>query len=127
MIINRPTYLQKLISSRHNGMIKIVTGVRRCGKSFLLSDLYAEWLKSQGVEDDHIININLEDSRNKYLRDPDVLLGHIDSKNHKEYQVFELDSYNHIIAKYDLMKSKGYPNLKPDREYLLYVITEKQG
>ena len=77
MIINRPTYLQKLISSRHNGMIKIVTGVRRCGKSFLLSDLYAEWLKSQGVEDDHIININLEDRRNKYLRDPDVLLGYL--------------------------------------------------
>ena len=51
----------------------------------------------------------------------------IDSKNPKEYQVFELDSYNHIIAKYDLMKSKGYPNLKPDREYLLYVITEEAG
>lgn len=61
-------------------MIKIVTGIRRCGKSFLLSNIYAQWLKEQGVEADHIIDINLEDRRNKALRDPDVLLGYIDSK-----------------------------------------------
>lgn len=50
-----------------------------------------------------------------------------DSKNPKEYQVFELDSSIHIIAKNDLMKTKGYHDLKPDREYLLYVITEEAG
>ena len=50
-----------------------------------------------------------------------------DSNPPKDYQVFELDSSSHIIAKNDLMKSKGYPNLKPDREYLLYVITEEAG
>lgn len=61
-------------------MIKIVTGIRRCGKSFLLSTLYAGWLKKQGVADDHIININLGDRRNKALRDPDNLLAFIDSK-----------------------------------------------
>ena len=61
-------------------MIKIVTGIRRCGKSFLLSILYARWLKEQGVADDHIIDINLEDRRNKALRDPDNLLAFIDSK-----------------------------------------------
>ena len=61
-------------------MIKIVTGIRRCGKSFLLSTIYAGWLKEQGVADDHIININLEDRRNKALRDPDNLLAFIDSK-----------------------------------------------
>lgn len=61
-------------------MIKIVTGIRRCGKSFLLSTLYASWLKEQGVADDHIIDINLEDRRNKSLRDPDNLLAYIDSK-----------------------------------------------
>ncbi|MDE6247327.1 MAG: ATP-binding protein [Muribaculaceae bacterium] len=106
MIINRPTYLQKLISSRHNGMIKIVTGVRRCGKSFLLSDLYAEWLKSQGVEDDHIININLEDRRNKYLRDPDVLLEHIDSKitDEKDYYVM-IDEIQHVPEFEDVLNS----------------------
>ena len=61
-------------------MIKIVTGIRRCGKSFLLSTIYAGWLKEQGVADHHIININLEDRRNKALRDPDNLLAFIDSK-----------------------------------------------
>ena len=61
-------------------MIKIVTGIRRSGKSFLLSTIYAGWLKEQGVADDHIININLEDRRNKALRDPDNLLAFIDSK-----------------------------------------------
>lgn len=80
MIIERPLYLKQLISLRHNGMIKIVTGIRRCGKSFLLSIIYAGWLKKQGVADDHIIEINLEDRRNKALRDPDNLLAYIDSK-----------------------------------------------
>jgi len=80
MIIKRDTYLQKLIALRHDGMIKIITGIRRCGKSFLLSTLYANWLKEQGVDDDHIVNINLEDRRDKTLRDPDMLLNYIDSK-----------------------------------------------
>lgn len=80
MIIQRPHYLNQLIALRHNGLIKIVTGIRRCGKSFLLSTLYAGWLKEQGVSDDHIIDINLEDRRNKSLRDPDNLLAFIDSK-----------------------------------------------
>ncbi|MCM1317751.1 MAG: ATP-binding protein [Bacteroides sp.] len=80
MIIERPYYLNKLISKRHNGMIKIVTGLRRCGKSFLLSTIYSNWLKKQGVASDHIIDINLEDRRNKSLRNPDTLLDYIDSR-----------------------------------------------
>lgn len=80
MIIERNTYLNKLIARRHNGMIKIVTGLRRCGKSFLLSTIYTNWLKDQGINDSHIIDINLEDRRNKKLRDPDELLAYIDSK-----------------------------------------------
>lgn len=80
MIINRDTYLKKLISVQHNGMIKIITGIRRCGKSFLLSTLYASWLKEHGVDAPHIININLEDRRNQSLRDPDRLLEYIDSR-----------------------------------------------
>ena len=80
MTIERNSYLKKLISKRHDGKIKIVTGIRRCGKSFLLSTIYANWLKSQGVDDSHIIIINLEDRRNKQLRDPDALLAFIDSK-----------------------------------------------
>ena len=80
MIIERNTYLQKLIAKRHNGKIKIITGIRRCGKSFLLSTIYAGWLREHGIDNEHIININLEDRRNKSLRDPDELLSYIDSK-----------------------------------------------
>ncbi|MDE5800922.1 MAG: ATP-binding protein [Paramuribaculum sp.] len=60
-------------------MIKIITGVRRCGKSYLLFILFAEWLEAIGVPKDHIIKIDLEDRRNKSLRNPDNLLSYIDS------------------------------------------------
>lgn len=75
--IERNIYLKRLIDSIGNGMIKIVTGVRRSGKSFLLFRLFVEWLQSQGIDDAHIIKVNLEDRLNKQLRDPDVLLNHI--------------------------------------------------
>ena len=75
--IERNIYLKRLVDSIGNGMIKIVTGVRRSGKSFLLFRLFAEWLQSQGIDDAHIIKVNLEDRLNKQLRDPDVLLNHI--------------------------------------------------
>ena len=80
MIIKRDIYLNQLISLRHNGMIKIVTGIRRCGKSFLLSTIYGGWLRDQGIDEAHIIDINLENRRNKALRDPDNLLTYIDSR-----------------------------------------------
>lgn len=60
-------------------MIKIITGVRRCGKSYLLFNLFPEWLKNNGVNEDHIIKLDLENRRNRELRDPDALLEHIDS------------------------------------------------
>lgn len=60
-------------------MIKIITGIRRCGKSYLLFQLFSSWLIEQGVSEDHIIKIDLENRRNKSLRDPDALLAHIDS------------------------------------------------
>lgn len=80
MIIKRDSYLSQLINLRHNGMIKIVTGIRRCGKSFLLDPIFSSWLLAQGVDGNHIIMINLEDRRNKKLRDPDALLEYIDSR-----------------------------------------------
>ncbi len=80
MIFPRPHYLKKLIDCRHNRLIKIITGIRRCGKSFLLFQLYSSWLKDNGIREDHIIKIDLENRRNKSLRDPDALLAFIDSK-----------------------------------------------
>ncbi|MCH5220483.1 MAG: AAA family ATPase [Muribaculaceae bacterium] len=50
-VIKRETYLNKLISSRHNGFIKIITGIRRCGKSYLLTILFSSWLKENGVDE----------------------------------------------------------------------------
>lgn len=72
--------MKYLISCEGNGMIKIITGIRRCGKSFLLFTLYKQHLLERGVMADHIIEVNLEDRRNKKLRDPDALLEYVDSK-----------------------------------------------
>lgn len=80
MNIARPIYLQKLIDRKQNGMIKVITGMRRCGKSFLLFSIFREHLKQSGVDDDHIIAVDLEDRRNKDFRNPDTLLDFIDKK-----------------------------------------------
>ena len=80
MYFRRDLYLQELISAEGNGMIKIITGIRRCGKSFLLFNIFHNHLLGQGVQEDHIIEVNMEDRRNKRLRNPDTLLEYIDSR-----------------------------------------------
>lgn len=84
MEIKRDLYLDKLIRSMHNGMIKVITGIRRCGKSYLLFNIFSDYLKNQGVDNEHIIKIDLEDRRNKKLRNPDALLEYIDVHIAKE-------------------------------------------
>ena len=64
----------------HNGMIKVVTGVRRSGKSYLLLKIFSDYLRSQGVTDDHILQVELDDRKNKALRDPDAFCDWVDSK-----------------------------------------------
>lgn len=106
MIIKRDSYLNKLISLRHNGMIKIITGMRRCGKSFLLSTIYTDWLKEQGVDSDHIIQINLEDRRNQALRNPDRLLEYIDSRIHGDAMHYVMiDEVQHVPEFEDVLNS----------------------
>lgn len=73
MEIKRDHYLNTLISKEHNGLIKVITGMRRCGKSYLLFTLFKEHLLSEGVEADHIIEIAFDAFENKKYRDPDVL------------------------------------------------------
>lgn len=80
MIFERSKYLNELIAGRGNGLVKIITGVRRCGKSFLLFNIWHKWLQNHGIKEDHIIEIQLDDFRNRHLRKPDVLLNYIDSK-----------------------------------------------
>lgn len=87
----RKSYLQKLISADGNGMVKIVTGVRRCGKSYLLFTIFRNYLLSQGVEEDHIIGIDLDDMENAKLHNPENLLGYINNqivKDDKKTYVF---------------------------------------
>lgn len=80
MEIKRDSLLNRLMGLRHNKMIKVITGMRRCGKSYLLFNLFADALMKEGVDEKHIIKVNLEDRRNKTLRDPDKLLEYIDSR-----------------------------------------------
>lgn len=79
MRINRDKYLNELISKMHNKMIKIITGIRRCGKSYLLNEIFYDYLISLGVNEDHIIRISLEDLENEYLTDAYVLNNHVKS------------------------------------------------
>ena len=79
MLFERRYYLNQLQNADGNGMIKIITGICRCGKSFLLFNLFRKSLIERGIHEDHIIQVNLEDRRNKKLRNPDALLEHIDS------------------------------------------------
>ena len=72
MEIQREAYLNQLIERRDNGMIKIVTGIRRCGKSYLLFTIFKRYLLESGVPEDHIIEIALDGIENEELRDPKV-------------------------------------------------------
>ncbi len=77
MEIKRDLYLDKLIRKKHNGLIKVVTGVRRCGKSYLLFNLFHNHLLDNGVDESHIIEVALDDRSNKELRDPDNMLRYV--------------------------------------------------
>ncbi len=89
MVIPRPTYLNQLIASEGNRMIKIITGIRRCGKSFLLFNLFHDHLISKGVKEDHIIEVALDDRANAELQNPDKILNFINGeiKDHSQYYI----------------------------------------
>ena len=75
--IRRDYYLKKLISKKHNGLIKVITGMRRCGKSYLLFTIFRNYLLETGVPVDHIIDMAFDSYENKKYRDPDVLYPHV--------------------------------------------------
>lgn len=107
-LIERPVYLQKLIDRRNNGEVKIITGSRRCGKSWLLSRLYNNWLKTQGVNSRNIImlSFDMDDENNDpTLLDPSELKKYLYNKiinDEEEYYVFldeiqEVDNFERIV------------------------------
>lgn len=135
MEIKRDLYLQKLLNSRHNGMIKVVTGLRRSGKSYLLFNLFADALVSDGVSTDHIIKINLEDRRNISLRQPDNLLKYIDSlliDNHMYYIMLDeiqmVNEFEDVLNSYLQLKNADvYVTGSNARLLSKDVITEFRG
>lgn len=80
MIITRQKYLDMLVAGQGNGLVKIVTGGRRCGKSFLLFQIFHQYLLQHGVDEGHLIEVSLDDRRNRKLCDPDALLDYLDSR-----------------------------------------------
>lgn len=106
MEIKRDVYLGKLIRKKKNGLIKVVTGVRRCGKSYLLFRLFHDYLLDSGVSEDHIIEIALDDRSNKELRDPDVILKFIKEsiKDKGDYYII-LDEVQYLDEFEDVLNS----------------------
>ncbi len=104
MLIERNTYLNRLISRRENGMIKVVTGLRRCGKSFLLQNIFANYLLADGVKADRITYVNLEDYANRGLRSADALYSYVKSRLHKfEMNYVILDEIQFVEGFEDLL------------------------
>lgn len=89
-MIKRDSLLQKLISYKDKDIIKIITGIRRCGKSYLLFNIYYNYLVESGVDKEHIILINLESKKNDYLRNSDNLYNYIENKiiDNEKYYIF---------------------------------------
>ena len=97
MEIRRDRYLNLLISKKHNGLIKVITGMRRCGKSYLLFNIFKEYLISEGVKESHIIEIAFDAYENKQFRDPDVLYPYL-----KE-QIKDSDMYYVLLDEVQLL------------------------
>ena len=110
MIIKRDKYLEKLISQKDKDMIKVVTGLRRSGKSFLLFELFYNYLKSSGVNEDQIIRINLDEERSKNLRDAEAMYSEIRSRIKSDsvrYYIL-LDELQYAITR-DELRDKSRP------------------
>lgn len=135
MFFERKSYLQQLVSAERNGMIKVITGIRRCGKSFLLFNIFRDYLRTKGIQDDHVIQVNLEDRRNKHLRDPDELLNHIDQQMVDENMYYILLDEIQLVPEFeDVLNS--YLHIKNAEVYVTGsnakflskdVITEFRG
>lgn len=106
MQINRDIYLSRLVHAIGNKMIKVITGMRRCGKSYLLFTIFHNYLLEHGVDEDHIIEVDLENRLNKSLRDPDTLLEHLFSRiKDKEHYYILLDEVQLVSEFEDVLNS----------------------
>ena len=99
MQINRDYYLNKLVSAKNDGLIKVVTGIRRCGKSYLLNNIFYEYLLIDGVNENHIIKVALDDSDNEELLNPKKLSKYIKDK------IIDKDIYYVILDEIQLVEN----------------------
>ena len=99
MQINRDYYLNKLVSAKNDGLIKVVTGIRRCGKSYLLNNIFYEYLLIDGVNENHIIKVALDDSDNEELLNPKNLSKYIKDK------IIDKDIYYVILDEIQLVEN----------------------
>ncbi len=101
MEIRRDIHLRRLIASRHNNLIKVLTGLRRSGKSYLLRVLFKKYLIENGIKEDHIIELDFENRRNKKYRDPDSLIEHIDSQMSDEDMYYILLDEIQLVSEFE--------------------------
>ena len=108
-MIERPIYLEKLIQRENNGLVKVITGIRRSGKSYLLFRIFKNYLLNKGIKEDHIICVVLDDIKNKELRNVDYLYAFISEKitDREQYYVF-LDEIQFVDGFSDLINGLNY-------------------
>lgn len=135
MIVNRDTYIDQLSRSKENGLIKIVTGLRRSGKSFLLKKLFRQHLINNGVQESHIIVIDMENRKNKEFKNPDFLLERIEkaiADNETYYiiidEVQEVDNFVEVLSSLSVTEGVDvYVTGSNSRFLSSDVVTEFRG
>ena len=124
-MIERPMYLNKLIKAKDNGFPKVITGLRRCGKSYLLTDIYPSYLRSIGVSEEEIIYIALDDDRNEELRDPLALGSHVRTltkdKAHRYYVFLDEIQKVYTIVNPSLTEGKRVLAKEGDTDVISFV------
>lgn len=135
MEIKRDIYLNKLISKQHNGLVKVVTGVRRCGKSYLLFNLFRDYLAGEHIADDHIIEMAFDSYENKKYRDPEVFFPYLKERiNDKDMyyilldEVQMLDDFESVLNSLVRMKNVDVYVTGSNAQFLSRdIITEFRG
>lgn len=133
--IERKKYLDELVSLRHNGMIKVITGMRRCGKSYLLFEIFTSYLEKNGITPDHMIKVDLEDYKNREMRNPDNLYAYVESRitDDKMYyilldEVQMLDNFEDVLNGFLRMRNVDVYVTGSNAKFLSKdIITEFRG
>ncbi len=103
MEIKRDLYLKRLIEGLDNGLVKVVTGIRRCGKSYLLDPIFKNYLLEQGIKEDHIIKLDLDERENYIYHDPDELNKYVKEKI--------IDKYKYYVILDEIQKVKEFESV----------------